>query len=208
MEQSILNRSRLDKFSLIMDLPLILKRESDPIIKDKHNPDTVQFTVFGSPVPAIKIPTINLAYGGQNVSVSSHSRPAYPDLNLKFLIDNGYMNYWILWKWLNHFNDSFDGTTDVILQRRVDLTKDVSVHGVVGNTFFDFTTNINLLALDEYNNPIASFKYADAYISSLSELNFSHQDESIISCTATFAYSQFHVELLANVGENTQYYGV
>ena len=102
MQQPVLNRSRSDKFAFVLDLPKALKDQVNSVL-DITNADPVQFTTFGSPVPAVSVPDINLAYAGQSYHTSSNSRPAYPPLNIKFLVDNGYQNYWILWKWLNLF---------------------------------------------------------------------------------------------------------
>ena len=113
MLQATLNRSRNDKFLLVLDLPIALKNSQDNIIQSKYSADPIQFTVYGSPVPKISVPEINLPFGGQSLKVSSMSRPSYPSLDIKFLVGNGYQNYWILWKWLNLFNDSKDSSSNL-----------------------------------------------------------------------------------------------
>lgn len=199
MNQSVLNRARIDKFNLILDLPVILKRSTDPIIKNKFKADTIQFTVFGSPVPKIQIPEIKIPFGGQNAYVSSHNRPAYPPLTLSYLIDNGYQNYWILWKWLNLFNSQELSTSEVsnppegynIWHQLSDSSTPLS----------DYQASFNLYALDEFNNPVICFKYSNAIITGLSELNYQHQDAKEITGTVTFAYDQMLVELLNSVND-------
>jgi hypothetical protein len=199
MNQSVLNRARIDKFNLILDLPNAIKQSVDPIIKDKFKADTIQFSVYGSPVPKIQIPEIKLPYGGQNAYVSSHTRPAYPPLTLSYLIDNGYQNYWILWKWLNLFNDQNLSTSDIsnppegynIWHHYSDSATPLS----------DYQSSFCLYALDEFNNPIVAFKYSNAFITGLSELNYLHQDAKEITGTVTFAYDQLTVDLLNNVND-------
>lgn len=202
MNQSILNRARLDKFDLILDLPEALKRENDSILKDKNHADSLQFTVFGSPVPSIKIPPISLSYGGQTFHVSSHTRPAYPTLDLKFLVDSNYANYWLLWKWLNLFNNSLDGTTDMTQMSQLNpINSPQPSWQVTNNTLTKYMSNFTLYSLDEYNNKVTAFNYKGAFITSLGELNYSHQDEAIINGSVSFVYNQFDMELLTNLDE-------
>jgi hypothetical protein len=190
MNQAILNRSRNDKFLLVLEIPNALKDVYDTVLNDNYDADSLQFTVFGSPVPNISVPNITLPYGGQNLNISSTARPAYPPLSLKFLIDNGYQNYWMLWKWLDLFNDSENSSTELTSKRSV-------------NPMSDFTTTFSLIALDEYNNKLISFNYKSAFITNLSDINFSYQDPSEITCNVTFAYNQLDVKLLKNVNEAT-----
>jgi hypothetical protein len=196
MQQTILNRSRNDKFLLVLEIPPALKNIYDSALNKPFEIDNLQFTVFGTPVPAINVPNITLPYGGQNLNISSISRPAYPPLALKFLIDNGYQNYWMLWKWLDLFNDATNSVTE--------LTKSLKVNDSIflTNNMSDYTTTFSLVALDEYNNKIISFNYKQAFLTGLSEINYNYQEPSEISCTATFAYNQLDVKLLGDVSKN------
>lgn len=197
MNQAVLNRSRNDKFLLVLEIPPALKKVYDTTLKDSYTADSLQFTVFGSPVPNISVPNISLPYGGQNLNISSTSRPTYPPLPLKFLIDNGYQNYWMLWKWLDLFNDSEYSYTD-LTTKLADFKGNIELK----NPMSDYTTTFSLIGLDEYNNKLISFNYKSAFITNLSEINFSYQDPSEISCTATFAYNQLDVKLLRDVNNS------
>jgi hypothetical protein len=199
MNQTSLNRSRNDKFIIVIDLPKKLKQKYDGVLKSDKNPNTIQFSIFGSPVPDIKIPAIDLPYGGQVYKASSASRPAYNDLNIKFLVDNGYQNYWILWNWLNLFNDFKTGASSLTENIRVPILKDELPY--IKSPMSDFTSNFYIMAMDEYNNKIISFTYTNAFPVSLSELNFNTQDPSEISCNVSFAFNHLEVNLLKNVNE-------
>lgn len=200
MNQSILNRSRADKFNLILDLPVALKKSTDNILKDKFKADSIQFTVFGSPVPKIDVPEIKVPFGGQNAYVSSHVRPPAPALSLKYLVDNGYQNYWILWRWLNLFNDQSYSSSDV--SNPPDGFGKWHNISTSSTPLTDYQATFILYALDEYNNKIVSFKYKNAIITSLSELNYSHQENGEISGNVTFVYDQLIVELMNSVNES------
>lgn len=196
MNQAILNKTRNDKFLMVLDVPKYLKEKYDTVLKKTYNADQIQFTTYGSPIPSINVPSIDVNYDGQTYKASSLSRPAYAPLNVKFFIDNGYKNYWILWTWLNLFNDAKDSSSIVSMQemRRNNNPK-------LEIPMSELVSTFTIYAMDEYNNKIMAFKYKHAFPTSLSEINFSHQDPSEISCVASFAFNQLHVDLLKNVDE-------
>jgi hypothetical protein len=192
MNQAILNRSRIDKFSIVLDLPKYLKDNIDNVLQSSYNADSIQFTVIGSPVPAIQIPQIKVPFGGQAYNTSSNSRPAYEPLDLNFFLDNGYQNYWILWKWLNLFNDVYDSTTQMI--KPLDLGSNV-----LTNPMNDFRSNFTIYGEDEFNNKIISFHYEQAFIIGLSEIKYSFQSPEEATCNAKFVFNRLTVELLKDV---------
>jgi hypothetical protein len=201
MNQTILNRSRNDKFIMILDLPKAMKKKDDKILKENFKVDTIQLSIFGSPVPEVTVPDISLPFGGQVHKISSNSRPAYNPLTVKFLIDNGYKNYWILWNWINLFNDS---KTSSSLMGNVN--GEVSNYNLVPkiiNPISEYVSRFSIFSMDEFNNKIISFTYNNAFPTNLSEINFSNQDSSEITCTVTFSFNQLNVELVKNVNEST-----
>ena len=200
MNQVTLNRSRNDKFIIIIDLPKKLKETYDDVLQIDNRPNSLQFSIYGSPVPDIKIPALDIPYGGQVYKTSSTSRPAYNDLNIKFLVDNGYQNYWMLWKWLNLFNDYKKGNTELTENINVPLLKDEVP--ILRSPMNDFTSKFSIYGIDEYNNKIISFSYNYAFPVSLSEINFSNQEANEITCNVSFAFNQLEIELLKNVNES------
>lgn len=194
MNQAILNKTRNDKFLMILDLPKYLKKTYDQMLQDRYNADYIQFTTFGSPVPSVNVPSIDVPFDGQTYKASSLSRPAYSPLSVKFFIDNGYKNYWILWTWLNLFNDAKKSSSIVGMPENrsiVDSRLDIPMT--------DLVSTFSIYGLDEYNKKIIQFKYTHAFPVSLSEINFSHQDPSEINCVVNFAFNQLHVDLIKNV---------
>ena len=194
MNQAVLNRSRSDKFAFVLELPEALKKQQDIVLQKQYNADTIQFTTYGSPVPNISVPEIKVPFGGQVYNTSSISRPAYPPLSLRFLVDNGYQNYWILWKWLNLFNDNKEGTTNLnapLNSKRDDI--------ILTNPLRDYAANFSLFGLDEFNNKVISFNYTQAFITSISPIDYSFQNPAEITCTATFVFNQLQIDLLKDV---------
>lgn len=196
MYQSSLNRSRNDKYLLIIDIPKALKNKYDNVFDGKFLVDPLQITIYGSPVPDIKIPDMDIPYSGQIYKASSLSRPAYNPLTIKFLIDNSYYNYWLIWNWLNLFNDYRDSSSELTHATNVPILKDEMPNIV--SPMSDFTTRFSIFGLDEYNNKIISFNYKDVFPTSLSEINFSNQEGNEITCNATFSFNQLHIDMLIN----------
>lgn len=189
MNQAVLNRARKDKFLFVLDIPNALKNIEDPILQSSYTADPIEFTIVGSPVPKIVVPSKEVPFGGQTYHVSSLTRPTYGPFNVKFLLDNGYQNYWILWNWLNLFNDNATSTSQLTQVNK----------GYISNPMSDFTSNFTIYTLDEFNNKLMSFTYTQAFIIGLSEFDFSYQESGEISCTASFAFNQLQVELIKNV---------
>jgi hypothetical protein len=199
MLQPPLNRSRNDKFILVLDIPKALKNRFTQGFGDFFNVDPLQISIFGSPVPAISVPSIKIPYGGQSYQTSSFSRPEYTSLNIKFLVDNNYKNYWIIWSWLNLLNDAKKSTSDANISiSELNITEK---QAVLKNPMSDFTSRFWIYGLDEYNKRIISFEYTHAFPTNLSELNYSNQDPTEISCTVSFVFNQLEVELLNDLNK-------
>ena len=178
MNQVPLNTARKDKFIMVLDLPLKLKELYYTGDKNK-NADPIQVSVVGSPVPPITIPQIEIRHTGQSFHVSSHSRPAYTPVEVDIIIDSQFLNYWILWTWLNEFNHQDDGLA-------------------YSNSIKNLLTKFTIYALDEYHNRIMSIKYEDVFVTGLSNINYSYQDDGIFTCKVTFAYSRMLVDRVIN----------
>ena len=197
MNQASLNRSRNDKFIMVLDLPKAMKDQYDHVLGQNYKIDPLQFSIYGSPVPQISVPDISVPFGGQVHKISSNSRPAYNPLSINFLVDNGYKNYWILWKWMNLFNDSKKSSSDIATARNTPIQPNQLP--ILTNPVHQYTSEFSIVSLDEYNNKIVSFTYSNAFPTTLGEINFSNQDPSEINCTVTFSFNQLDVSLLADV---------
>ena len=198
MNQSILNKSRNDKFIFLFTLPNAIRGLYDPNLRTDFSDDKVQLSIYSMSVPDIAIPAVSLGYGGQTYKTSSFVRPEYPPMDIRFFIDNGYQNYYILWNWLNLFNNSRRSSSEILKAGEVphDTSKDLD------NPFTDYTTTLTIITLDEYNKKLIRFEYEGAFITSLGGISYSHQDGVEISSTASFSYNQMHVSLESNVNEN------
>ena len=199
MLQPPLNRSRNDKFILVLDIPKALKNTFTQGFGDYFNADPLQISIFGSPVPSISVPSIKVPYGGQSYQTSSFSRPEYGQLNVKFLVDNNYKNYWILWSWLNLLNDAKKSTSEA--HSAITELNSFNKESVLKNPMTDYSTRFWIYGIDEYNKRIISFEYTNAFPTNLSELNYSNQDPTEINCNVSFVFNQLHVDLLNDLNK-------
>jgi hypothetical protein len=193
--QSPLNLSSKDKFIMILELPYILRKKAalDPSLSI----EPVQISIYGTVVPDIAVPEVDVRYAGQNLHLSTYARPNYPPLSINYVVDNGYKNYMVLWKWLNAMNlaidDYYGGTPAGMLSPG---------HSVIVGDQFEYQTTITVLALNEYNQSTIEFKYSKAFISRLGGINYSYRDGTVLEGSADFHYSQLDVQLPFSTSTN------
>lgn len=184
-QQSILNKSRADKFLLIFDVPPILKEFSTKFKHDNTHivPDSVQFSIYGTAVPEITVPAVENRYAGNTLYVSSHSKNSYPPVSVNFKIDNEYKNYWVIYNWLNLLHDQREGKYNA---------RDITVD----RNFADYQTNLTIKGKDEFNNDRIKFTYTKAFPTSINSIDYDYQKSDELISGFTFVYSQLHTEIV------------
>lgn len=184
-QQSILNKSRADKFLLVFDVPPILKEFSKKFNQSNKTiiPDSVQFSIFGTAVPEITVPAVENRYAGNTLYVSSHSKNSYPPVSVKFKIDNEYKNYWVIYNWLNLLHDQREGKYNA---------REISVD----QHFNDYQTNLTIFGKDEFNNSRIKFTYTKAFPTTVNNIDYDYQNPEELLSGFTFVYSQLHTEVM------------
>ena len=184
-QQSVLNKSRVDKFKLVFQLPNSLKRINRH--QDRKNAtvmqDSLQFSIYGTVVPAITVPALEIRYSGSTLYNSTHSKSPYPPVTINFTIDNEYNNYWVIYKWLDLLHNEYTGLFDAD-----NLIDD--------DVFKDYQTDLTVYGLDEYNNEKIKFTYTKAFPTEIGGISFSYREAGEIESSFTFVYSQMHTMLL------------
>lgn len=183
--QSPLNTASKDKFVMSLDLPFILKKraEKDPKLSIKP----LLISVYGSVVPDIQVPEVDLRFLGQNLHVSTYARPNYPPLTVNYAVDNQYNNYYILWEWLDSMNLAIENYYGGTPLKQSDTL-------LIGDQF-EYQTTITITALNEYNEPVLDFIYTKAFLSSLGGISYSYKEgQTLMEGSATFHYSQLAVK--------------
>lgn len=185
LQQSFLNKSRVDKFKLVFQVPAALRKINKHLQRTNKTiiEDSIQFSIYGSVVPEIIVPGVDIRYTGSTLYVSSHSRASYPPVTVKFTIDNMYNNYWVIYQWLNLLHNDKTGTFDE--------------SNLIGKDIFaDYQSHISIYGLDEYDKERIKFTYTKAFPISIGSINYDYRDAAEIESSFTFVYSQLHTELL------------
>lgn len=194
VEQAVLNKGRKDKFIMIFTVPDVMKNIISRNIRTDRfaDLDAVQFSLYNCPVPDIKSNHIEVPYSGHVYHTSSYSRPAYEPLVINFAVDNEFNNYWLFWKWLSVLNDPMDSFyAGPKVSGEPDKHENDLPHGK-----YNFTTNLHVLGMDEYNNAKIRFDYYDCLITTLSKIGYNLRDPDEIDCTCTMTFNKFNVTLL------------
>jgi len=183
--QSFLNKSRLDKFIMVFQVPQALKKIDSKTERRTYNlsEDAFQFSVYGSVVPEITVPSIQIGYAGSNLYNSAHAKEPYPPVTVNFTVDNEFNNYWTIYKWLDLMHDEKEGLYDV---------DDLSID----ERFASYQTDMTLYGLDEYDNKRIEFTYTKAFPINVGAMNYNYRDSSEIESSMTFVYSQIHSKLI------------
>jgi hypothetical protein len=190
-QQSVLNRSSKDKFLLVLNLPLLLRKQS--VTNRNISITPLQMSVRGTIVPAVRVPANEVRFAGQSYNVSSHARPNYEPLTVNFIVDNKFLNYWNLWYWLNTLNTARGSTYTG--SNNKNLTNDEKIEQ--GN-LLDYQANLSIFSLNEYNERSVEFIYYNAFITELGSINYNYEDSNIIETTATFQFSQLDMKITSN----------
>lgn len=188
--QSQLNKSRKDKFLLVLTFPTALKQLVTSDLSSRSSQlfvkNSLQFSVFGSVVPTISVPSVVAGYSGQSYKVSSNNRESYEDIEVGFTIDNRFNNYYTIYRWLDILNDqkaSFynaaaDTSNDAI-QNKQNVAPE------------QYQADLTVHALDEFEQPVMNFTYTKAFPISLAGISYDYKDPEEITSSFKFSFSQF-----------------
>lgn len=187
MNQAIYNKSRKDKFLFIMTLPPALQNIKSTIKSNSSvNLDKLQFSVYGTIVPNIIVPSVGVKYAGQELKISSHSRSPYENIFVDFDIDNEYVNYWVIYKWLDLLND----------EKFSYYNKDQIADKKAQEALQDYSTIFTVYGIDEYNNNKIKFDYTGCFPVSLGGFKLNDRDPNIIQSQFEFSFTRFESELV------------
>ena len=201
INQSQFNKSRLDKFLLVLNLPPILKDINEQYIGSRKNTsiieNSLQFSVYGTVVPQIKVPEESLYYAGQSMKVSKHTRPVYENVTVNFTIDNEFNNYWVLYKWLDLLNDekisTFNGK-GIFNKPNISPKEKRDPRTLTPTDLYQ--ADFSLYAKDEFDKNKVKFLFTKAFPVNLGGISFNYRTPGEIETTLEFAFSQLLVELV------------
>jgi hypothetical protein len=184
-QQSSLNKSRIDKFKLVFQVPNALKSINGNVrSNNKVIQDTMQFAIYGTVVPAITVPALEIRYAGSTLYNSSHNKSPYPPVTVNFTIDNEYTNYWVIYKWLDLLHSQVEGIFD-------------ESNIISNDNFKEYQTDMTIYGLDEFNKERIRFTYTKSFPTDLGGINYNYRESGEIESSFTFVYSQLHTTLLS-----------
>lgn len=187
---SPLNKALADKFLMVLKLPEALKPINEKFRRDNKTLqlDSLQFSIWGSVVPKISVPAINLQYLGGNFPMSSHAIPQWDPITIKFEIDNLWSNYWVIYQWLNLMRNDRAGIMGGISDKQNLIDGNSPVR--------TYSSDMTVYAVDEYETPRVKWTYTYAFPTNLGEIQFSERDAKRIEGSFTFQFAQLFCELI------------
>jgi len=200
VQQSILNKNRKDKFLLVLNLPPILKTVNKTYQNSRAsnslNLDSLQYSIYGTVVPETVVAEVDIPYSAQTAKFTSYTRSAYKPITVNFTVDNGFNNWWVLWKWLDYINGAQTSIQDSDnLNPAATDFQGRPFYASTGN-LQPYQTTINVFGLDEYNNKKIRWTYSKAFITNLTGITYSYRDAEQLESSFTFSFSQLNAELL------------
>lgn len=185
--QSPLNKAVVDRYYFIMKLPDCMQKKSSAWVLAQQekgfDKNTVGWSIKTSNVPSDNIKSQDIGYGGASMTVSSHTKSQYNPLKIEFRIDNRYGNYMVVKEWMDLIQDDMEGYFD-------------SNNIADGDKLGDYATDVTIVALDEFNNPVISWRYTHCFPTDISELSLDYTKSEEIDMTVEFKFSQKKVTYL------------
>lgn len=137
---------------------------------DQYSLNALELTIKGGVVPGISVDSVDLPVLGHKPLKVTGAGYKMDDINIKFLIDGDFTNYYLLWSWLNSIYDVENAQSPV--------------RNEGDNPYVDIAVS----ALDNYNDEIIQFRYKGAFITSIGNVEVDYENPDRLETTATFAY--------------------
>ena len=187
---SPLNKAISDKFTLAFNIPKALKAIDSKFERSNRTmqSDSLQFSIWGSVVPSVNVPAVDMRYAGESFPISSHARPGWDPITVNFTIDNLWSNYFVIYQWLNLLRNDQAGDTRGISDKQGVL----STHSPVS----EYSADMTIYGLDEYNTPRIKWTYTHAFPTNLGAVTFSEIVPNRIDSTFTFQFARLLCELV------------
>lgn len=189
IQQSILNKSRKDKFLFVLTLPKAMQEMAYSQLENRRDdrviPDSLHFSVYSANLPAVRVDSGEVRFSGHPLKFSTHSRPTYENVTVNFAVDSGFNNYWVIWKWLDIMNDA----KEAIFHSKEEVGTDQSMFELYQGT-------ATMYALDGYNKEVARFDYIGVVPVALGSVDYNYRDSDEIETSFEFSFSKLTPTLL------------
>lgn len=182
---SSLSKASKDKFILGVDIPLCVKQKTYSSARGCNavKADDLLVSLVSVNVPAIKLGTTQLKYSGRSVAMPKHSREN-EQIDVGFIIDDKYSNYWVLWQWAEFIASDAHGFAGRDSTRAISQQHDNSQVSLA-----QLSTTMSLYALDGFNSPVGEWVFKGCVLSSLDSIPFDYHGDEQIQCKFSFEYT-------------------
>lgn len=167
-----MNKIHANKFKLIIPKVSIIEN-----IFNLYALNFVELAVKGTIAAGLKVGAIDAPVLGHKPVKLTGAGYDLQEIQVSFLIDGDFINYYMLWSWLNKIYNIQTGTAPVLND---------------GDSPYE---NFEILGLDNYNEEVVKFKYRGGFITSISEVTVAYDNPDRLEATATFAYDDYVIEL-------------
>lgn len=184
VRQSYLNKARSDKFRVTIPLPPILRDIDTRSVRSTRfiDKDAINFSIFSINIPAISVESVDLKFAGQTPRASSLARTAFDPVDVKFVIDNQYRNYWFLYKWFNLLHD--EGKGHMLKQQGSSQPLD------------QYTTDIVVSGIDEYNKDVINYTFSHCVPVEIGSIPYDYQQPNEIESSFKFRFHQLKIKIV------------
>lgn len=186
MNQSQFNKARSDKFIMVLDIPEALRAIDTREARANNLVDSksITYSVFASQIPDVQVHDTEQKFSGQAFHFTSHHRPEYGNVTVKFTIDNQFKNYWVVYKWINILNNNKEGFFDA---------ENLSI---AESPFETYSTTATLFGLDEFDQKKIQFDFIGVVPVKLGGINYDYRTEDEIETYLEFSFSQMLAKLV------------
>lgn len=195
LNQSIFNKARVDKFLLVLTFPEALrnidKKYGAGVTPSKIVGERLELSVWGIVVPTISVGSVDVPFQNQTPVITNFTRPAYDPVNVKFTIDSEFYNWYVIWQWLALINNPGTSNFDEFNISGMKAQDGKLVAGPGKAEFWkNYTSEIQIKALNEYNQIIGNFTYTNCFPTGLDGIDFTYQGSDEIVSGFTFRFNQ------------------
>jgi len=199
LNQAPFNKARVDKFILIMTMPEALRaidKKYGTETQSKIVSEKLELSVWGSVVPSIRVPQVEVPFSSQVPQASSFSRPVYEPVTVNFTIDSEFYNWNVIWRWLSLLNDPKNSNFDEQNISGIKIPGGGIKNPLKPEFIPKYATEFTLKPLNEYNQIIGDFVFTNAFPTSLQGVEFNYQRSDEITSGFTFAFSQLFFNVI------------
>mgnify|MGYP003673675255 CR=1 FL=1 len=184
VRQSYLNKARADKFRVAIPLPAVLRNIDTRLVRSPEfvDKDALTFSVFAIDVPALAVESVDLKYAGQTPRASSLSRTPFEPVTIKYVIDNQYRNYWLLYKWFDMLHDESKGHMDI--NKGANQILEI------------YLTDVTVTGLDEYNKSVIEYSFTHCVPVEIGALSYDYQETNEIESSFKFRFHQLKIKIV------------